>query len=241
MNKNSKILVAEAIGTFVLVIGGCGSAVLAGDKIGFLGVSFAFGLSLLIMAYAIGQISGCHINPAVTIGLMVAKKVEQRLLLVYIIGQLLGAIVAGGVLFLIASGKQGFDITQGFATNGFAEHSPGGYGLIAAAITEIVLTAFLLFTIMGTTHPKFPAGFEGLAIGLMLTLIHLVGIPVTNTSVNPARSIGVAVIQGGWALGQLWLFILAPIVGAVLGVFAYNLIKPEEKTGRTYQEDLQMS
>ncbi|MFB2980605.1 aquaporin Z [Microseira sp. BLCC-F43] len=237
MNKNTKILVAEAIGTFVLVFGGCGSAVLAGKQIGFLGVSFAFGLSLLIMAYTIGEISGCHINPAVTIGLVVAKKVEPRFVPFYIIGQIVGGIIAGGVLYLVASQTTGFDITKGFATNGFGEHSPGGYGLVAAAITEIVLTAFLLFTIMGTTHPKFPAGFAGLSIGLMLVLIHLVGIPVTNTSVNPARSIGVAVYQGGWAIGQLWLFIVAPIVGAVLGVYAYKLIKPDERA-RSYQEEV---
>jgi aquaporin Z len=236
MNRNTKILVAEAIGTFVLVFGGCGSAVLAGQKIGFLGVSIAFGLSLLIMAYTIGTISGCHINPAVTIGLLVAKKVESRLVPFYIIGQILGGILAGGVLYLIASGVPGFDISKGFATNGFGEHSPGGYGLVAAAIAEIVLTAFLLFTIMGTTHPKFPDGFGGISIGLMLVLIHLVGIPVTNTSVNPARSIGVAVFQGGWALGQLWLFIVAPIVGALLGVYAYQLIKPEERV-KSYQEE----
>lgn len=237
MNKNTKILVAEAIGTFVLVFGGCGSAVLAGKQIGFLGVAVAFGLSLLIMAYTIGEISGCHINPAVTMGLVVAKKLEARFVPFYIIGQILGGILAGGVLYLVASGTTGFDITKGFATNGFGEHSPGGYGLVAAAITEIVLTAFLLFTIMGTTHPQFPAGFGGLSIGLMLVLIHLVGIPVTNTSVNPARSIGVAVFQGGWAIEQLWLFIVAPIVGAVVGVYAYKLIKPEERA-RSYQEEI---
>lgn len=227
MNKNAKILLAETFGTFVLVFGGCGSAVLAGKNIGYLGVSIAFGLSLLVMAYTIGGVSGCHINPAVTVGLFVAKKMDKSLLPFYIIGQLLGAIIAGGVLYLIASGTADFDISKGFATNGYGEHSPGGYSLVAAAVTEIVLTFFLLFTIMGTSHPKFPLGFEGISIGLVLVLIHLVGIPVTNTSVNPARSIGVAVYQGGWAITELWLFIVAPIIGAVLAVYAYNLIKPE--------------
>ncbi|MBD1920906.1 aquaporin Z [Microcoleus sp. FACHB-831] len=227
MNKNAKILLAETFGTFVLVLGGCGSAVLAGKNIGYLGVSIAFGLSLLVMAYTIGGVSGCHINPAVTVGLFVAKKMDKGLLPFYIIGQLSGAIIAGGVLYLIASGTADFDISKGFATNGYGEHSPGGYNLIAAAVTEIVLTFFLLFTIMGTSHPKFPLGFEGISIGLVLVLIHLVGIPVTNTSVNPARSIGVAVYQGGWAITELWLFIVAPIIGAVLAVYAYNLIKPE--------------
>jgi aquaporin Z len=227
MNKNAKILLAETFGTFVLVLGGCGSAVLAGKNIGYLGVSIAFGLSLLVMAYTIGGVSGCHINPAVTVGLFVAKKMDKGLLPFYIIGQLSGAIIAGGVLYLIASGTADFDISKGFATNGYGEHSPGGYSLVAAAVTEIVLTFFLLFTIMGTSHPKFPLGFEGISIGLVLVLIHLVGIPVTNTSVNPARSIGVAVYQGGWAITELWLFIVAPIIGAVLAVYAYNLIKPE--------------
>lgn len=227
MNKNGKILLAELFGTFVLVLGGCGSAVLAGEKIGFLGVSIAFGLSLLVMAYTIGGISGCHINPAVTLGLFAANKVEKSLLPFYIIGQIIGGILGGGVLYLIASGNPAFDITKGFATNGYGAHSPGGYGLVACAIAEIVLTFFLMFTIMGTTHPKFPTGFAGIPIGLVLVLIHLVGIPVTNTSVNPARSIGVAVFQGGWAIAQLWLFILAPAIGAILGVYAYKLIQSD--------------
>ncbi|MBD2577693.1 aquaporin Z [Oscillatoria sp. FACHB-1406] len=226
MTRNTRILLAELFGTFVLVIGGCGSAVLAGEKIGFLGVSIAFGLSLLVMAYTIGDISGCHINPAVSIALWVAKKTPTGELPFYLIGQILGAIVGGGVLYLIASGNPAFDISKGFATNGFGEHSPGGYSLFACAIAEIVLTFFLLFAIMGTTYPKFPTGFAGIPIGLVLILIHLVGIPVTNTSVNPARSIGVAVYQGGWAIEQLWLFIFAPIIGAILGVYAYKLFLP---------------
>ncbi|WP_051041597.1 aquaporin Z [Oscillatoria nigro-viridis] len=227
MNKKTKIGVAEAFGTFVLVLGGCGSAVLAGDKIGFLGVSIAFGLSLLIMVYTIGPISGCHINPAVSIGLVVAKLIDAVLLPYYIGGQIVGGILGGLVLYMIASGKPGFDAAaSGFASNGFAEHSPTGYGLLAAALTEIVLTAFLLFTIMGTTHPNYPVGFGGIPIGLMLVLIHLIGIPVTNTSVNPARSIGVALFQGGWAIQQLWAFIVFPVIGGIIGVFAYNFIKP---------------
>ena len=227
MNKKIKIGVAEALGTFVLVLGGCGSAVLAGDKIGFLGVSIAFGLSLLIMVYTIGPISGCHINPAVSVGLVVAKLIDAVLLPYYIGGQIVGGILGGLVLYMIASGKPGFDAAaSGFASNGLGEHSPTGYGLLAAALTEIVLTAFLLFTIMGTTHPNYPAGLGGIPIGLMLVLIHLVGIPVTNTSVNPARSIGVALFQGGWAIQQLWVFIVFPVLGGIIGVLAYNFIRP---------------
>lgn len=226
MDTKIKIGVAEAFGTFVLVLGGCGSAVLAGDKIGFLGVAIAFGLSLLVMAYTIGPISGCHINPAVSIGLVVAKLIDAVLLPYYIGGQILGGILGGLVLYLIASGKPGFDAAaSGFASNGFGEHSPTGYGLFAAALTEIVLTAFLLFTIMGTTDPHYPVGLGGIPIGLVLVLIHLVGIPVTNTSVNPARSIGVAIFQGTWAIQQLWAFIIFPIIGGIIGVFAYNLIR----------------
>ncbi|MEG5058960.1 aquaporin Z [Microcoleus sp. A2-C5] len=226
MDTKIKIGVAEAFGTFVLVLGGCGSAVLAGDKIGFLGVAIAFGLSLLVMAYTIGPISGCHINPAVSIGLVVAKLIDAVLLPYYIGGQILGGILGGLVLYLIASGKPGFDAAaSGFASNGFGEHSPTGYGLLAAALTEIVLTAFLLFTIMGTTDPHYPVGLGGIPIGLVLVLIHLVGIPVTNTSVNPARSIGVAIFQGTWAIQQLWAFIIFPIIGGIIGVFAYNLIR----------------
>ncbi|MEG5140861.1 MULTISPECIES: aquaporin Z [unclassified Microcoleus] len=226
MDTKIKIGVAEAFGTFVLVLGGCGSAVLAGDKIGFLGVAIAFGLSLLVMVYTIGPISGCHINPAVSIGLVVAKLIDAVLLPYYIGGQILGGILGGLVLYLIASGKPGFDAAaSGFASNGFGEHSPTGYGLLAAALTEIVLTAFLLFTIMGTTDPHYPVGLGGIPIGLVLVLIHLVGIPVTNTSVNPARSIGVAIFQGTWAIQQLWAFIIFPIIGGIIGVFAYNLIR----------------
>lgn len=228
MNNKARIFIAEMIGTAVLVLGGCGSAVLAGGTIGWLGVSIAFGLSLLVMAYTIGPISGCHINPAVTIGLVVAKKVEQNLLPIYIGAQVLGGILGALILYIIATGKADFSASaSGFASNGFGEHSPGGYGLLAAFVAEVALTFFLLFTIMGTTHPRFPAGFGGISIGLVLVLIHLVGIPVTNTSVNPARSIGVALFQGGWALGQLWLFIVAPVIGGILGVLAYQLIKPD--------------
>lgn len=227
MNNKARIFIAEAIGTAVLVLGGCGSAVLAGDKIGLLGISFAFGLSLLVMAYTIGPISGCHINPAVSISLWFAKKLEPNLLPIYIGAQVLGGILGGLILYIIASGKPGFSAAAGFASNGYGEHSPGGYSLMAALIAEIVLTFFLIFTIMGTTHPRFPAGFGGISIGLMLVLINLVGIPVTNTSVNPARSIGVALFQGSWAIGQLWLFIIAPIVGGIIAVVAYNAIKPE--------------
>lgn len=226
MHSKWQVFFAELIGTFVLVLGGCGSAVLAGAKIGWLGVSLAFGLSLLVMAYVIGPISGCHVNPVVSIGLAIAKKIKGSMLPIYIVAQLAGAIAAGAVLLLIASGRAGFDISHGFATNGFGiDGSPMGYGLLAAAVAEVVLTFFLVFTVMGTTHPKFPAGFGGIAVGFVLTLIHLVGIPITNTSVNPARSIGVALFQGGWAISQLWLFIAAPIVGGILAVFAYKLVE----------------
>jgi len=233
MNQKFRIAIAEAIGTAVLVIGGCGSAVLAtnqklfeSNSIGLLGVSIAFGLSLLIMAFTIGPISGCHINPAVTLGLLVAKKVPKRYVPFYIGAQIVGGILGGAVIYAIASGQAGFDAAaSGFASNGYGEHSPGGYGLVAAIVAEVVLTAFLLFTIMGTTHPEFPAGFAPIPIGLMLTLIHLVGIPVTNTSVNPARSIGVAVFQGSWALQQLPIFIIAPCIGGILGVLAYKVIQ----------------
>jgi aquaporin Z len=218
---------AEAIGTFVLVVGGCGSAVLAGDKIGFLGVSLAFGLSLLAMVYAIGPISGCHINPAVTLGLLLSKKVESKDAAGYVVAQIVGAIVGAGVVWLIASGAPGgYDpAVKGLAANGYDAHSPGGYGLVAALVAEVVLTFFLVFTVLGATDVKAPVGFAGLPIGLVLTLIHLVGIPVTNTSVNPARSIGPAVFVGGWGLAQLWLFIVAPLIGAALAVAAYLAIR----------------
>jgi aquaporin Z len=218
---------AEAVGTFVLVVGGCGAAVLAGDKIGFLGVSLAFGLSLLAMVYTIGPISGCHVNPAVTFGLLLAKKFETREVAGYVVAQIVGAIVGAAVVLLIASGVPGgYDAAvKGLAANGYAEHSPGGYGLVAAFVAEVVLTFFLVITVLGATDVKAPVGFAGLPIGLVLTLIHLVGIPVTNTSVNPARSIGPAVFVGGWALGQLWLFIVAPLIGAGIAAAAYLALR----------------
>jgi len=222
---------AEFIGTFWLVLGGCGSAVLAAAfpdvGIGLLGVSFAFGLTVLTMAYAIGHISGCHLNPAVSIGLVAGGRFKASDLPAYIIAQVLGAIAAGGVLYLIASGKAGFELAGGFASNGYAEHSPGGYSMVAALVTEIVMTAMFLFIILGATDKLAPAGFAPIAIGLGLTLIHLISIPVTNTSVNPARSTGVAIYVGGWALQQLWLFWVAPIVGAVLGATVYRVIQED--------------
>jgi aquaporin Z len=222
---------AEFIGTFVLVFGGCGSAVLAaafpGFGIGFVGVSLAFGLTVLTMAFAIGHISGCHLNPAVSIGLWAGGRFPAKELLPYIISQVLGAIAAGGVLFLIASGKVGFDVNAGFASNGYGEHSPGGYSILSAMLSEIVLTFIFLFIIMGSTDKHAPQGFAPIAIGLGLTLIHLISIPVTNTSVNPARSTGVAIYVGGWAIAQLWLFWLAPIIGGILGGFAYRNISKD--------------
>jgi aquaporin Z len=228
MHSKSQVFLAELVGTFVLVFGGCGAAIFAGAHIGYAGVAFAFGLSLLVMAYAIGPISGCHINPAVSIGLALARKIPGSMLILYIIAQIVGGIIAGAVLLLVASGLPGFDISQGFATNGYAEHSPGGYNLLACLVAEVVLTFFLVFTVLGTTHPKFPAGFGGIPIGFVLVLIHLVGIPITNTSVNPARSIGVAVFQGGWALAQLWLFIVAPILGALLAAGIHQWLRARE-------------
>jgi aquaporin Z len=215
---------AEFIGTFVLVFGGCGSAVLAGDKIGFAGVALAFGLSLLAMVYTIGHVSGCHINPAVTLGLLISKKMERRYALGYWVAQILGAIVAAACLLVIAKGTpNGYDPSVlGFAANGYGAHSPGQYGLGAAALTEIILTFFLVLTVIGATDLKAPVGFAGIPIGFVLVLIHLVGIPVTNTSVNPARSIGPALFVGGWALQQLWLFVIAPLAGAVLAAVAYR-------------------
>jgi aquaporin Z len=218
---------AELVGTFILVVGGCGSAVLAGDRIGFLGVSFAFGLSLLAMVYAIGPISGCHINPAVTLGLLLTKKFETRDAAGYVVAQIVGAILGAAVVWLVASGAPGgYDpAVKGLAANGFAEHSPGGYGLLAALVAEVVLTFFLVITVLGATDVKAPVGFAGIPIGLVLVLIHLVGIPVTNTSVNPARSIGPAVFVGGWALGQLWLFIVAPLIGAGVAAAVYLALR----------------
>lgn len=223
---------AEFFGTFWLVFGGCGSAVLAAGfpqlGIGFAGVALAFGLTLLTMAYAIGHISGCHINPAVSVGLWVGGRFPLSDLLPYIIAQVLGAIAASGVLYMIASGKAGFDLSSGFAANGYAEHSPGGYSLGACLVAEIVLTFFFLLIIMGATDRRAPQGFAGIPIGLSLTLIHLIGIPVDNLSVNPARSTGPALFVHGWALQQLWLFWFAPIVGAALAGFAYLLLFKEE-------------
>lgn len=224
---------AEFLGTFWLVLGGCGSAVLAAGfpevGIGLHGVSLAFGLTVLTMAFAIGHISGCHLNPAVSIGLWAGGRFPANQLVPYIVAQVLGGIVAGGVLYLIASGAAGFDVSKGFASNGFGAHSPGGYSMMAALLTEVVMTMFFLIIIMGATDKRAPAGFAPIAIGLALTLIHLISIPVTNTSVNPARSTGVALFVGDWAVAQLWLFWLAPIVGAVLGAGAYRLVASEDK------------
>ncbi len=219
---------AEFFGTFWLVLGGCGSAVLAaafpGLGIGLLGVSLAFGLTVLTMAYAIGHISGCHLNPAVSIGLWVGGRFPAARLLPYILAQVLGAIVGGTVLYAIASGAAGFDVAKGFASNGYGAHSPGGYSLVAALVTEVVMTMFFLIVILGATDKRAPAGFAPIAIGLALTLIHLISIPVTNTSVNPARSTGVAVFVEDWAVAQLWVFWVAPIVGAVLGAAVYRAV-----------------
>ncbi|MDD2290370.1 MAG: aquaporin Z [Bacteroidales bacterium] len=227
-----KKLVAEFIGTLWLVLGGCGSAVLAAAYpelgIGFAGVAIAFGLTVVTMAYAIGHISGCHLNPAVSIGLWIAGRFDKKELLPYISAQILGGIAGAGILYVIASGKAGFEI-GGFAANGYGEHSPGGYNMLAALVTEIVMTFMFLIIILGATHSKAAKGFAGLAIGLGLTLIHLISIPVTNTSVNPARSISQALFVQGWAIEQLWLFILAPIAGAILAGFVYKLISPEKE------------
>jgi aquaporin Z len=229
MNKYA----AEFLGTFWLVLGGCGSAVIAAAfpdvGIGLLGVALAFGLTVLTMAFAIGHISGCHLNPAVSIGLWAGGRFPAKELPPYIIAQVLGGIVAGGVLYLIASGKAGFDLSAGFASNGYGAHSPGGYSMLAALITEVVMTMMFLLVILGATDKRAPQGFAPIAIGLCLTLIHLISIPVTNTSVNPARSTGVAVFAGGWAVAQLWLFWLAPIVGGVFGALVYRFLGNEKK------------
>jgi aquaporin Z len=223
---------AEFFGTFWLVLGGCGSAVLAAAfpnvGIGLLGVSLAFGLTVLTMAFAIGHISGCHLNPAVSVGLWAGGRFPANQLLPYIIAQVFGAIVAGAILYLIASGKAGFSVSAGFASNGYGAHSPGGYSLLAALITEVVMTMMFLLIILGSTDKRAPQGLAPIAIGLGLTLIHLISIPVTNTSVNPARSTGVALFVGDWALAQLWLFWLAPIVGALLGAAVYRFIGSSE-------------
>ncbi|MCI0352464.1 MAG: aquaporin Z [Acidobacteriales bacterium] len=230
---------AELVGTFVLVFGGVGSAVLAGDKIGYLGVSFAFGLSLLAMVYTIGPISGCHINPAVTLGALVSKRISGRDALVYMAAQVVGAIIAGAVILVIAQGAAtGYDATQaGLGANGYATHSPGQFSLAAAFVAEVILTMFLVLTVLGATDTRAPAGFAGIAIGLVLTLIHLVGIPVTNTSVNPARSIGVAVFVGGWAIQQLWLFIFAPLTGALLSAGVHNAIRLPAEVITTHEAE----
>ncbi|WP_025132117.1 aquaporin Z [Pseudomonas sp. PH1b] len=222
---------AEFFGTFWLVLGGCGSAVLAAGVpqfgIGYLGVALAFGLSVLTMAYAVGPISGAHLNPAVSVGLWLGGRFPGNRLLPYIVAQVLGGLAAGGVLFLIASGKTGFDASAGFAANGYGEHSPGGYSMFAALLSEVVLTAMFLLIILGATAKRAAPGFAPIAIGLTLTLIHLISIPVTNTSVNPARSTAVAFFAGEWAVSQLWLFWIAPLLGASLGALAYRLIASE--------------
>ena len=225
---------AEFFGTFWLVIGGCGSAVLAAAYpelgIGFAGVALAFGLTLLTMCYAIGHISGCHINPAVTCGLAAGGRFPLKDVVPYIVAQVIGGIAAGAVLYLIASGKPGFDASaSGFASNGFGEHSPGGYSMQAAAVCELVMTGFFIFIIMGATHKRAPVGFAGIAIGFALTLIHLISIPVTNTSVNPARSTGVALFQGDWAVHQLWFFWVMPILGGIIGGLIYRYLRGESQ------------
>jgi aquaporin Z len=228
----SRRLAAEFIGTLWLVLGGCGSAVLAAAfpqlGIGFVGVSLAFGLTVLTMAYAIGHVSGCHLNPAVSVGLWAGGRFGLGDLIPYIVAQVLGAIAGAGILYLIASGHAGFDVANGFASNGYAEHSPGGYSLLACFVTEVVLTFGFLFVILGSTHGNAPKGFAPIAIGLCLTLIHLISIPVTNTSVNPARSIGPALFVGGWAVSQLWLFCVAPIAGAILSGITYRWVGGDE-------------
>lgn len=224
-------LIAEFIGTLWLVLGGCGSAVLAAGYpelgIGFTGVAIAFGLTVVTMAYAIGHISGCHLNPAVSIGLWIGGRFDKKELLPYIVAQVLGGVAGAGILYLIVSGKPGFEI-GGFAANGYGEHSPDGYNMTSALVTEITMTFMFLIIILGATHSKAPKGFAGLAIGLGLTLIHLISIPVTNTSVNPARSTSQALFVGDWAMGQLWLFWVAPIVGAIIAGLVYKFISPEK-------------
>lgn len=230
---DSKKMFAEFFGTFWLVLGGCGSAVLAAAfpnvGIGLLGVSLAFGLTVLTMAYAIGHISGCHLNPAVTLGLWASGRFNAKEIIPYILSQVLGAVAGAGVLYFIASGQPGFDISGGLANNGYGEHSPGGYSLAAGFVTEVVMTFFFLLIILGSTDERAPKGYAGIAIGLGLTLIHLISIPVTNTSVNPARSTGPAFFVGGWAMDQLWLFWVAPLIGAVLAGFVYNFIAGKAK------------
>ncbi len=228
---NAKKYAAEVIGTFWLTFAGCGSAVLAAAfpqvGIGLLGVSFAFGLSVVTMAFAIGHVSGCHLNPAVTVGLAAGGRFPGGQVIPYIIAQVVGAILGAALLYVIASGKAGFDLAGGFASNGYADHSPGKYSLLACFVSEVAMTAMFLFIIMGATHGKAPAGFAPLAIGLALVMIHLVSIPVTNTSVNPARSTGPALFVGGWAIQQLWLFWVAPLIGGVIGGVVYRWLSDE--------------
>jgi len=231
---DSKKMFAEFFGTFWLVLGGCGSAVLAanfpGLGIGFVGVALAFGLTVLTMAYAIGHISGCHLNPAVTVGLWAGRRFKASEILPYIVSQVLGGIAGAGVLYLIASGQVGFDINGGLASNGYSEHSPGAYSLTSGFVTEVVMTFMFLLIILGSTDERAPKGFAPIAIGLGLTLIHLISIPVTNTSVNPARSTGPAIFVGGWALSQLWMFWIAPIIGAALAGFVYHFFSAKSKS-----------
>jgi aquaporin Z len=231
MNSSMRKYVAEGIGTFVLVFGGVGAAVLAGQEIGFLGVSIAFGLSLLAMAYAIGPISGCHVNPAVTLAVFMSRKISGRDAGSYVVAQIIGAIIATAAIVAIAKGQSGgYDIlANGLGANGYGEHSPNGYSVAACLVAEMVLTAILAFTVLGATSVRAPVGFAGLPIGLVLTLIHLVGIPITNTSVNPARSIGPALFVGNWAIEQLWMFIVAPLVGAVLAAGAHRILSSDDE------------
>ncbi|WP_210643352.1 aquaporin Z [Pseudomonas sp. Tri1] len=220
----------ELLGTFWLVLGGCGSAVLAASGIGVLGVALAFGLTVLTMAFAIGHISGCHLNPAVSVGLYVGGRFPARELPAYIIAQVIGGVLAAALIYFIASGKEGFDLaTSGLAANGYGEHSPGGYSMAAGFVTELVMTAMFILIILGATDKRAPAGLAPIAIGLALTLIHLISIPVTNTSVNPARSTGPALIVGGWAIEQLWLFWVAPLLGAVIGGVSYRWLGQESR------------
>jgi len=240
--SNRKALIAEFFGTFWLVFGGCGAAVLAAGfpsvGIGFAGVALAFGLTVLTMAYAIGHVSGCHLNPAISLGLVVGKRFSASNLLGYVIAQVVGGVAGAGVLYVIASGSASFDARNGFACNGYGVNSPGGYSMLAGFVAEVVLTAFFLIVIMGATDDRAPKGFAPLAIGLCLTLIHLVGIPVTNTSVNPARSTATAVFAGGWALQQLWMFWVAPLIGGALGGFIYrNLLGESKLSGLDVREE----
>jgi aquaporin Z len=241
-NRNTSRYIAEAVGTFWLTFAGCGSAVLAAAfpsvGIGLLGVSMAFGLTVLTMAYSIGHLSGCHLNPAVTVGLAVGDRFPTNQVAPYIVAQVVGAIAAAAVLYVIASGAPGFDLAKGFAANGYGAHSPGKYSLLAAFVCEVVMSGFFLFIIMGATHGKAPVGFAPIAIGLALALIHLVSIPVTNTSVNPARSTGPALFVGGWALAQLWLFWVAPLLGGALGGLAYKMLSVEPSADITGEPDV---